>query len=318
MRIVSRQCEAEPRVKGIIFNIQRYAIHDGPGIRTTVFLKGCPLSCAWCHNPEGRSGVPEILIVEERCMDCGACAEVCPNPPPVGRPETRPSDSIKCVRCGACAEACPTGARRLVGHDTGVEELVDEIERDRAFYDQTGGGVTFSGGEPLAQGQFLLEGLAECARRKLHVAVDTCGFASRELVLRVSELADLILYDLKILDEKKHEELTGVPLSPILENLRAIDAAGADVVVRFPLITGVTDGKDNLEALGAFMASLESTRRVHVLSFHKTAADKYVRLGRRWELDGLEPAPMPDLERALERLGGYGLTATSGGWIYDR
>ena len=208
-------------------------------------------------------------------------------------------------------------ARRFVGREVGVEELIDEVERDRPFYGETGGGVTFSGGEPLAQGQFLLESLAECGRRGIHVAVDTCGFASRELVLRVSELTNLFLYDLKILDAKKLEELTGVPLRPILDNLRAIDGSGAEVVVRFPLITGVTDGARNLKALGDFLTSLKNTRRVHVLSFHKTAADKYARLGRRWEYSGLEPAPGEQVDGIIESFRGSGLIATAGGWDYD-
>lgn len=303
---------------GIYFNIQRYAIHDGPGIRTTVFLKGCPLSCAWCHNPEGRSGSPEILVIADRCMECGACAEACPNPPPVGSAGWERSDLHKCLRCGKCAEACPTGARRLVGEETKVAGLVDKVERDRPFYEETGGGVTFSGGEPLAQGPFLVQCLEECRRRGLHVAVDTCGFASRGLVLQVAGLADLVLYDLKIMNERRHEELTGVPLRPILENLRAIDSAGAAVTIRFPLIPGVTDGAGNLEALGGFVASLRNTRRVQVLSFHRTASDKYGRLGRTWGFDGVEPASKVEVDRVIAGLGGFGLAATSGGWLHDR
>jgi pyruvate formate lyase activating enzyme len=310
--------EKEPHVKGTLFNIQRYAIHDGPGIRTTAFLKGCPLSCAWCHNPEGRSGDAELLILRERCLECDACVEACPNPPPVGHRDCDPSDAHKCVRCGACADACPAGARRLAGAEMTVKDLVDEAERDRPFYEETGGGVTFSGGEPLVQGEFLLACLEECRRRGLHVAVDTCGFASRELMLQVSSLAGLLLFDLKVMDEKKHEELTGVPLGPILENLRAADSSGVEIVIRFPLIPGVTDGDENIEALGVFVASLENTRGVHVLSFHRTASDKYERLGRRWVYSGLKPAPGDAVDRVIAGLAGHGLAATSGGWAYDR
>jgi pyruvate formate lyase activating enzyme len=309
--------EVEPRVKGIFFNIQRYAIHDGPGIRTTVFLKGCPLSCAWCHNPEGRSGEPEILILRERCMDCGECVAACPNPPPVGHPDSDHTDSHKCVRCGSCADACPAGARRLVGREISVGDLINEAERDRPFYEQTRGGVTFSGGEPLVQDKFLLECLEECRARGLHVAVDTCGFASRDITLQVSKLTHLLLFDLKILDHKAHEVLTGVPLQPILDNLRAADDDGAEIIVRFPLIPGITDSAKNIDALGNFVSSLRNTRRVHVLSFHRTASDKYARLGRPWSFGGVTPAPRDQVDRAVESLRGHGLKADSGGWSND-
>jgi len=305
-------------VKGVLFNIQRYAIHDGPGIRTTAFFKGCPLSCGWCHNPEGRSVDSEIMYLADRCMNCGACEEVCPNPPPVGLRGAEDSHRSECAACGSCAEVCPTGARRLVGFSMTVGDLIDEVERDRPFYEETGGGVTFSGGEPLMQGHFLMECLKECRRRGLHTSVDTCGFAERGLVLRVSELTDLFLYDLKILDPLRHKEVTGVPLEPVLQNLRAIDESDAAALIRFPLIPGVTDGRGNLEALGDLVGSLKNTRLVHILPFHKTASDKYTRLRRQWGYDGLEPAPQAVVEDAIGLLESYGVTATAGGWIYDR
>ncbi len=168
------------------------------------------------------------------------------------------------------------------------------------------------------QGQFLMECLKECRQRGLHVSVDTCGFADRELVLQVAELTDLFLYDLKILDRRRHTELTGVPLQPILENLRAIDESGAAAVIRFPLIPGVTDERDNLEALGDYVASLKNARLVHILPFHKTASDKYIRLRHQWEYDGIEPAPQAAVEGVIELLGNHGVTATASGWFYDR
>jgi len=297
---------------GTCFNIQRYSIQDGPGIRTTVFLKGCPLACTWCHNPEGLSPDPQILVVAERCMGCGACSEVCPNPPPVGGEGDDTGDWSRCVACGRCVEVCPTGARRLVGTSFTVDELLERIERDRAFYETSQGGVTFSGGEPLMQGEFLLASLEECRKRGLHAAVDTSGYAERDLVLEVGRQSDLILYDLKVLDGARHGHLTGVPLEPILENLRALDEAGERIWIRFPLVPGVTDGDANLEALGGLVSSLRNTRRVSLLPFHRAASDKYGRLGRRWSHGGLEPAPDSAQEGAAARLRGFGLEVTIG------
>jgi len=298
---------------GTIFNIQRYAIHDGPGIRTTVFLKGCPLSCTWCHNPEGLAREPEVLVVTDRCAGCGGCVEVCPNPP-IERPDGRiVTDRASCIRCGRCVLACAAGARRMSGRNVTVEEVLDEVERDRPFYEESQGGVTFSGGEPLMQGEFLMACLEGCRGRALRTAVDTSGCAERELVLEVARLADLFLYDLKVMDEERHREFTGAELRPILENLRALDANGVPVEIRFPLIPGVTDDASNLEALGAFVASLGHTRVVHVLPFHRTAADKYTRLDRSWGHGALEAVPQEGVGRATRILAASGLDVQTGG-----
>lgn len=298
---------------GLVFNIQRYSIHDGPGIRTTVFLKGCPLSCSWCHNPEGLSPEPEVLIVHDRCRDCGACVRACPRPPAL-RPDGRGrTNRLACRHCGRCVEACLAGARRLVGEKMTVEDVVSRVERDVPFYEETGGGVTFSGGEPLAQGEFLLACLGACRDRRIATAVDTSGAGERDLVLDVASLTDVFLYDVKILDETEHVKRTGVPLAPLVENLKALDGAGATIVVRFPLVPGVTDGRRNIEALGRLAASLENAREVHVLPFHRTASDKYARLGRDWEHKGVAPVAAEATAEAARLLEGFGLTVTVGG-----
>jgi pyruvate formate lyase activating enzyme len=301
------------RPTGIIFNIQRYAIHDGPGIRTTVFLKGCPLSCTWCHNPEGLSADPEILLVADRCERCGACVEACPVPPVVGPEGRKSTDRNLCVRCGRCVEACTAGARRLVGRELSVDRVLSEVERDRPFYEETGGGVTFSGGEPLAQPEFLSACLAGCRERGIRAAVDTSGAADRQLLLEIAELTDLFLFDLKLLDENRHQKHTGVALAPILENLRALDETGARVRVRFPVIPGATDDRANIDALGRFVSSLEHTRQVHLLPLHRTAADKYARLERSWDHGEVPPSPRATLDGIGEILEGHGLEVRTGG-----
>ena len=298
---------------GLVFNIQRYSIHDGPGIRTTVFMKGCPLSCTWCHNPEGLLPEPELLIVPDRCTGCGACLEACPNPTVAGPDGRERTDREACTSCGRCVEVCVAGARRLVGDRVSVNEVVSEIERDLPFYEETGGGATFSGGEPLAQPDFLLACLRECRERRIATAVDTSGAAERELILEVAGATDLFLYDLKLIDEELHEKHTGASLAPLIENLRAIDDAGAPVVIRFPLVPGVTDERSNIEALGKLVESLENARAVHVLPFHRTASDKYTRLDRAWEHEGLEPAAADRTAEAAKLLEGFGLTVSIGG-----
>jgi pyruvate formate lyase activating enzyme len=293
---------------GRVFHVQRFSIQDGPGIRTTVFLKGCGLSCAWCHNPEGRSPAREVVKIEERCIRCGACIEVCPS-----GAAGEPAPGVRCERCGACVAACPTGARQSVGRDVTVADLVAEVERDRVFFEESGGGVTFSGGEPLAQAGFVVEALAALRARSLATALDTCGFASREDLLRAAANADLVLFDLKLIDDERHRELTGVPSAPILENFRALGSAHGNVWVRIPVVPGVNDDAGNLEAAARTAASVPGVRRVHLLPYHATGARKFGRVGIRYALRHVEP-PAPDLmERAAEPFRRLGLDTRIGG-----
>ncbi len=305
---------------GIVFNVQRYSTDDGPGIRTTVFLKGCPLSCTWCHNPEGVSPLPEVLVVAERCVGCGECALVCPlateaiGPGIPLAPGARraAAGTVGCLRCGKCVDACVAGARRLVGTERTPDDVLREVERDRVFYERTGGGVTFSGGEPLAQGAFLLECLRACRDRGLHTAVDTSGWAEQNLVRAVAEAADLFLFDLKTLDPNLHQKSTGVPLAPIIENLREADAAGIPLVVRFPVVPGVTDSEENLRALADMVASLSRPVPVRLLPFHRTATDKYRRLGRSWRHAGLEPPSNERMGEVASFLKSRGVSVSNG------
>lgn len=291
---------------GTIFDIKRYAIHDGPGIRTTVFLKGCPLTCRWCHNPESQSPEPELLIRANRCTRCGACVEVCPHGA-IRLEASSMTDRTRCDRCGRCAEVCFSGVRELVGREISLAELLREIERDTPFHDASGGGVTFSGGEPLFQAAFLAAALRACREREIHTVVDTCGYAPWEAFDGLQQDVQLFLYDLKLLDEARHRHATGASNAPILRNLRALSERDAQIIVRMPLIPGVNDDVENMQQLGAFIASLPRRYPVELLGYHDIAGAKYAALGREYSLANV-PAPTPEaLERACRTLTAFGL-----------
>jgi pyruvate formate lyase activating enzyme len=297
---------------GRVLRIERFAIHDGPGIRTTVFLKGCPLRCAWCHSPESQALEPEFMPLGDRCVRCGACTLACPHhaaQPAIDATAVAPDG---CEACGACAEACPTGARELAGRVMSVDALMAEIERDRIFYDESGGGVTFSGGEPLMQPAFLLDMVRSCSASGIHVAVDTCGQADTGTLIDVARSTDLFLFDVKIMDEERHRAFTGVSNTRILENLERLAAVHPGILVRFPLIPGVNDDDGNVRAMGAFLASLRLTR-VDVLPYHRAGLAKYTRLRRPYPLGDVEPPPPDRLTHVVRLLEGCGLIVRPGG-----
>ena len=297
---------------GLIGNIQRFSLHDGPGIRTTVFLKGCPLSCLWCHNPENRCAEPEIVAVEGRCMRCGRCAEVCPQGGVVAGGNGR-QQAPTCKHCGACVEVCPTGARQTVGQQMSVAEVLAEVGKDGVFYEESGGGVTFSGGEPLMQSDFLKALLEACAAQGIHTAVDTCGFAATQHLLAVVAATDLFLYDLKTLDDAKHARLTGVSNAIILENLRLLGCVHHNIWLRIPIIPGLNDSAEELDALARFAASMCGVRQINLLPYHRTGVHKFQRLGRPYELADVRP-PSPEYMAAVsQRFAALGLRAKIGG-----
>jgi pyruvate formate lyase activating enzyme len=278
---------------GLIFHLMRFSLRDGPGIRTTVFLKGCPLRCSWCHNPEGQSFGPSLMFFEERCRHCGDCALVCPH------------GLNECEACGRCVEACVAEARQLAGRPMSVAEALAEIGRDVVFFDESGGGVTLSGGEPLAQPEFAEALLAACRACGIHTALDTCGMAPADVLLRVAAHADLVLFDLKAMGGGLHVQYTGAPNTAILENLEALAAAGRCVIVRYPLIPGVNDGAGELRAMAEFLRPL-GLRRVDLLPYHRMGIDKYRRLGIRCPLEEFsspDPARVDEVAGVLRRQG---------------
>jgi pyruvate formate lyase activating enzyme len=281
---------------GTVFNLMRFAVSDGPGIRTTVFLKGCPLACLWCHNPESQKPAPEAMIAEERCIVCGECVEACHHQANTMVQGKAVRDAEKCEICGECCERCPTEARRIVGHRTTVQELMKVIVRDRIVYEESGGGVTFSGGEPLMQAGFLYEMLSACRGEGIHTTVDTCGFAPAETFARIAEAADLLLFDLKVMDDERHRQFTGVGNTIILENLSAAARSGKAVIVRVPVLPGVNDGAVNIAATIEFLRSV-GVSRVDLLTYHETGVEKYRRIDR-----GNWTAYVPPTDLQMKRL----------------
>ena len=316
-------CIPFPVLTGIIARTDRSAVHDGPGVRTIVFFKGCPLRCVWCHSPETQSQRPQVVLHYERCLDCGACVAACaggavtvgrafgPGSTGIGT-TTHGVDRERCKVCGECTAVCPPGARAVVGRTVTVAEVVNDIERDSVFHDQSGGGVTLSGGEPLDQPIFVEALLKRCRERRIHTAVETCGFAPPRTLLAIARWTDLFLYDLKLMDHERHRQATGQSNRRILENLRLLCARHGNVRVRVPLIGGVNDDRANIRSLAGFLSELPISD-VDVLPYHAAGVAKYARLDRSYSLpESAVPTPA-SIERAVEMLSRSGLQVQIGG-----
>ena len=277
-----------PMTTGTVFNIQRYSIHDGPGIRTTVFLKGCPLNCWWCQNPESQLSGQEMVFWEDRCIGCGACSLNCPSGAIQMENKKPVTDKNKCNLCGECFRICPAQAREMIGKKLTAEEIIKEVEKDLVFYEESDGGVTFSGGEPLKQSEFLESLLICCQKKKIHTAVDTSGYISWGILNKISPKVDLFLYDLKLMDNERHKKYTGVSNELILENLKKLSSVHNNILVRFPVIPGINDDYQNIKEIGKFLSSLKIAQ-VNILPYHYIGIDKYRRLGRTYKLVTTQP-----------------------------
>lgn len=265
---------------GLIFDIKRYAINDGPGIRTTVFMKGCPLSCVWCHNPEGVSSRKQKLYTKKKCIGCRTCVENCPQKALALTPEGIVTDNALCHLCGKCAEGCPALAMEISGTEYSVDYLMKEIEKETVFMDRSEGGVTFCGGEPLLHPDMLLELLHRCGDLGIHRAVDTTLFAGEEIVKEVMQHSELFLVDLKHMDTVKHKLYCGVSNELILSNLRMVAEVGHAFHIRIPLIEGVNADEENITRSAAFLSSLPWPHRtVNLLLYHDIGKNKHEKLG---------------------------------------
>jgi len=291
--------------RGCIFNIQRYSLHDGPGTRTTVFLKGCPARCWWCHNPESQLAIPEIARSEARCIACDACLLAC-------HEGLRPREH--CVLCGDCAKACPTGARSLVGAGMTVAEVVASVMRDRMFFEDSGGGVTFSGGEPLGQPEFLKALLVSFRALEISTALDTAGLCPTQVLLEVAPLVDLFLFDIKCIDPEKHLQGTGVDNRGVLENLERLTSVHDNIWIRVPVVPGFNDTPEEMDAIARLAARFGAVRQVWLLPYHGSWAAKPERFGKDAPgAAGLEPPTGEVMERFARIFRVQGLETTIGG-----
>jgi pyruvate formate lyase activating enzyme len=284
----------------ILFDIKRYALHDGPNIRTTVFFKGCPLRCIWCHNPEGIGGEIEMVTVQERCIGCQECVDGCPEEALRWDGGAIIRNEERCSLCLNCVEICPSLAHEAVGYRASIDEIISDIRKDQPFFDQSGGGVTFSGGEPLAQAGHLIELLKRCGELEIHRSVDTSGQVETSTLLEVAAHTDLFLFDLKQMDNKLHEHYTGVGNEQILKNLETLSKNGTSVRIRFPLVATVNDSEENVEAMGRFLSDLGTIEHVDLLVYHDLAGSKYKKLGK------------PDLTDKAYRIGPASIDRTTG------
>jgi len=278
---------------GLVFDIQRFSIHDGPGIRTTVFLKGCPLSCLWCHNPESQETGVEVFFTAASCIGCLFCVRTCERHCHHMVQGAHVFDRAGCVRCGTCAKECHPQALEVAGREMSVEAVIAEVSKDVTFYEHSGGGMTVSGGEPMLQFEFARDLLAGARAAGLHTCMETCGYAAQERMLALCPLVDLFLYDIKETDDARHREFTGVSNQPILANLAALDAAGAAIVLRCAVVPGFNDRAEHFQAVARLAERYANVRSVEVLPYHPLGISKEQRLGREPRLHGIR---IPDDE----------------------
>jgi pyruvate formate lyase activating enzyme len=300
-------------MKGLIYDIQRFAIHDGPGIRTLVFMLGCPLKCLWCSTPQTQKPSPEILYIEVNCKKCLRCVDECPEKAITFSDEKIKIDRKLCNACGQCVDVCPNQALKLVGKQKTVEELYEDIMKDNNFYRRSGGGVTIGGGEATMQQEFVTALLKKCKGMYIHTAMETCGYVKWEELEKILEYIDLLYFDIKHMDSRIHKELTGVPNELILENAKKASKM-RPIIIRIPLIPGYNDSEENLLKTAKFAANLgENLLRVELLPYHKFGIGTYEQLGRIYELKDVEPASEEYMLKLKKLIESCGVKAQVGG-----
>ena len=299
--------------KGNIFDIKHFAVHDGKGIRTTVFFKGCPLHCVWCHNPESQAASEQFGFLQHKCVNCGACVMVCPTgAQKLDENHKHIFDRSLCNMCGLCVSVCHRKALTKYGKKVTVEEILPELLQDIDFYEESNGGVTLSGGEPLLQIDFCEELLRQLKDANVNTAVDTCGFAPWESINRILPFTDTFLYDIKHMDPKKHCDYTGQRNELIIDNLRKLNKCGAKIEIRMPFIPSYNDDEANLRAMGELLGGMKMVERVKVLPYHEFARTKYVSIGMNDTMPQVKIPTEDDLTRAVNILKEYNVNAVSG------
>lgn len=298
-----------------VIDIQRYSIHDGDGIRTSIFFKGCPLRCAWCHNPESQQKRPELLWNREKCTGCGWCETICPQKAIVMERGVPVLNREKCTGCGNCVVECLESARSLSGESKTVRQLLEAGEKDQMFYEESGGGVTLSGGEVMAVQPF--EEIVELCRgffeKGISVFIDTSGFASWERFDSILPYVTAFLYDIKAMDPETHQKWVGVDNKLILDNLRKLSAAGADIRLRLPLVSGINDSREQIEAVLKLLQGGIHVRKIHLLPYHDIGKNKYTRLGRDYDEAAMAPPTPEHLEELAKILRQTGVPVVIGG-----
>ncbi len=274
--------------KGIIFDFIRCSFHDGPGIRTVVFLKGCPLHCVWCQNPESQRLEPELLYDKDKCLNCGECVEFCENKAHFLKDGIHIYLKELCVGCGKCVEHCPVGAIKLAGYETTDDEVIEMALEDRLFYENSGGGLTISGGEPLMQHEFTVGLLKKAKANGLHTCLDTCGYAPIGILKIAMQYTDIFLFDIKETDERRHRQYAGVGLDLILNNLKFLDSKGKNIILRCPIIPGINDRLEHMETIRRLVKKYHNISKIELLKYHELGNDKYRLLGRTISKDILK------------------------------
>lgn len=290
---------------GTVFNIQKFSLHDGPGIRTIVFLKGCYLACRWCSNPESQKPEPEVFYQQNNCLHCGRCVKACPQQA-IDSAREGLIDRQRCNGCGKCAEVCPAGAMVLAGKTMTVEQVMEELRKDEVHYRRSGGGITLSGGEALAQPEFVAELLAACKARGWHTAMETTGIAAKKVLERVIPLVDLVLLDIKTFFRDRHEQFTGYPNDVVLQNALYLSEIAKNVAIRVPVIPGFNEDDRSIHAIALFAKHMKNVSRLHLLPYHSYGKNKYALLGRQYGMIDISTpgdSRMQDLKNMVENTG---------------